>query len=102
VNPHRLQDRIDSLASSLDASQQARLDAHRHTAEDCRTRIGDLRTELRRALSGLDGPRTALEVMCELDALERVQQRIDSRLSDLCDELSGGAPVVRYGDAAPL
>jgi hypothetical protein len=40
--------------------------------------------------------------MCELDALERVQQRIDSRLSDLCDELSGGAPVVRYGDAAPL
>ncbi|MCW0211829.1 MAG: hypothetical protein OJJ54_00555 [Pseudonocardia sp.] len=102
MNPYQLQDRIDSLTPTLDGAQQARLDAHRRTAEDCRARIGSLRSELRRMLSGLDGPRTALEVMCELDALERVQQRIDSRLSDLCDELSGSAPAVHYGDAAPL
>jgi anti-sigma factor ChrR (cupin superfamily) len=102
VNPHRLQDRIDSVPDSLSASQRARLAAHRSAVEECRERIAELRTELRRVLSGIDGPRSSVEIMIELDGLERVQQRLDSRLSDLCDELSGATPIVRYGDAPPL
>ena len=39
--------------------------------------------------------------MLELDALERVQDRIDHRLAELCDALSEPrAP--RYGDAQPI
>jgi anti-sigma factor ChrR (cupin superfamily) len=102
VNPHRLQDRLDSIPESLDAPQRARVAAHRSAVEECRERIAELRTELRRVLSGIDGPRSSVEIMIELDGLERVQQRLDSRLSDLCDELSGATPVVRYGDAAPI
>jgi anti-sigma factor ChrR (cupin superfamily) len=101
VNPHRLQDRLDSVPESLDASQRARLAAHRSAVEECRERIAELRAELRRVLSGIDGPRSSVEIMIELDGLERVQQRLDSRLSDLCDELTGTAPMVHYGDAAP-
>ncbi|MCE3551856.1 hypothetical protein LWC33_10350 [Pseudonocardia sp. RS11V-5] len=102
MNPYRLQERIDSVPDSLDAGQRARLGAHRRAVEECRERIAELRGELRRALSGIDGPRSTLEVMTELDSLERVQQRLDSRLSDLCDELTDTAPAVRYGDDAPL
>ncbi|WP_181782454.1 hypothetical protein [Pseudonocardia pini] len=99
MNQHRLQDRIDSVPDSLDATQRARLGAHRSAVEECRERITELRGELRRVLSGIDGPRSSVEIMIELDSLERVQQRLDSRLSDLCDELSGAAPVIRYGDS---
>jgi hypothetical protein len=102
VNPYRLQERLDSVPDSLDAGQRARLAAHRGAVEECRERIVELRGELRRALSGIDGPRHTLEIMTELDSLERVQQRLDSRLSDLCDELTGTAPSVQYGDDAPL
>jgi len=102
VNPHRLQDRLDSIPESLDATQRARLAAHRSAVEECRERISELRGELRRVLAGIDGPRSSVEIMIELDGLERVQQRLDSRLSDLCDELTGGVPPVRYGDAPPL
>ena len=39
--------------------------------------------------------------MLELDALERVQDRIDNRLSELCDALTEPR-TPRYGDAQPV
>ena len=100
VNPHLLQERVSSVSEMVEGSALSRLAAHKATADACRERVRVRRGELDRALAGADGARSALDLMLELDALERVQDRIDHRLAELCDALSEPRSP-RYGDAQP-
>lgn len=102
MNPHLLQQRVASVSDTgLDEAARARLAAHKATADACRARARERRGELERVLAGAEGASSALDLMLELDALERVQDRIDHRLADLCDALSDPVPP-RYGDAHPV
>ncbi|ANY05249.1 hypothetical protein [Pseudonocardia sp. HH130630-07] len=103
MNPHLLEQRVASVSGGTDLADdaRARLAAHKATADSCRRRTVERRAELERTLSGVDRGRDALDLMLELDALERVQDRIDQRLSELCESLSE-TRTPRYGDAQPV
>lgn len=100
MNPHLLEERVATVTGGAGLAEpaRARIAAHKATADACRRRTVERRTELERVLSGSDGRRDALDLMLELDALERVQDRIDQRLSELCESLSEPR-TPRYGDA---
>ena len=100
MNPHLLEERVATVTggAGLAESARARLAAHKATADACRRRTVERRAELERVLSGSDGRRDALDLMLELEALERVQDRIDQRLSELCESLTE-TRTPRYGDA---
>ncbi|MEV1292548.1 hypothetical protein [Pseudonocardia sp. NPDC049635] len=102
MNPHLLEERVATVSGGPDLADtaRARLAAHKATADACRRRTAERRAELERALAG-DSTGHALDLMLELDALERVQDRIDHRLSELCDALSEPR-TLRYGDAQPI
>lgn len=100
MNPHLLRERVASLSENVEGNALSRLAAHKATADACRERARERRSELERVLAGSDGACSALELMLELDALERVQDKIDNRLADLCDSLSEPRGH-RYGDAQP-
>ena len=57
------------------------------------------RDDLRRALDGTG--EGALDRACELDSLERVQQRVDGWLTALVDELTRSRHAAHYGDGVP-
>ena len=101
MNPHLLQERVASVSESVEGTALSRLAAHKATADACRERARERRGELERVLTGADGACSALDLMLELDALERVQDRIDHRLAELCDALSEPRSH-RYGDAQPV
>lgn len=100
MNPHLLEERVATVTGGTGLAETARasLAAHKATADACRRRTGERRVELEKALSGGDGGRDALDLLLELDALERVQDRIDQRLSELCESLTE-TRTPRYGDA---
>lgn len=102
MNPHLLEERVATVTGGgLAETARARLAAHKATADACRRRTAERRGMLERVLAGRDDTRDALDLMLEVDSLERVQERIDHRLSELCDQLSEtGSP--RYGDAQPV
>jgi hypothetical protein len=92
------------VPDTVDADQRTRLLAHVQTAEACRLRIERVRADLREALDGGDGPagERALDLACELDGLERVQQRVDGWLTGLVEELDRtSVPHAHYGDGVP-
>ena len=99
MNPHLLEERVAAVAggTGLADTARVRLAAHKATADACRRRTGERRAELERVLSGHDAGHDALDLMLELDALERVQDRIDQRLSELCESLTEPR-TPRYGD----
>lgn len=102
MNPYLLEERVATVGGAdLADTARARLAAHKATADACRARTGERRAALERVLAGSDGAHDALDLMLELDALERVQDRIDQRLSELCDALSEPRSP-RYGDAQPV
>ena len=79
---------LSRLPADFDARHRRRVDAYAATARRCEIRIGALRSEIQRALdevpgvpAGADEDAAAdavLRLACELDALERVQSRIDA------------------------
>jgi hypothetical protein len=107
VHPHRLQQLVASVPDTADAEQRAKLLAHVQTSDGCRTRIERVRSELEGVLEGGDVPSgdRALDLACQLDGLERVQQRVDGWLVALVDELSHPphleAVHAHYGDGVP-
>lgn len=101
MHPHRLQQLVASVPEGIDGDQRARLLAHVQASDSCRTRAERVRRELHSALDG-DGPERAVDLACELDSLERVQQRVDGWLTDLVDELTHTPRVVRYDDGVPV
>ncbi|QJY49814.1 hypothetical protein [Pseudonocardia broussonetiae] len=100
MHPHRLEQLVASVPAGITDDQRSRLDAHVETADGCRARIERVRGDLRRALDGQGGD--ALDLACELDGLERVQQRVDGWLTALVDELSRARHSAHYGDGVPV
>lgn len=104
MHPHRLRQLVATVPDTVDADQRAKLLAHVQTADGCRVRIERVRAELRTALEGGDAPsgERALDLACELDGLERVQQRVDGWLTGLVEELNRTSMRhAHYGDGVP-
>lgn len=102
MHPYRLHQLVASVPETIDADQRARLLAHVQTSDGCRDRVERVRAELAQALDGGDGSaERALDLACELDGLERVQQRVDGWLTALVEELSFVPGVVQYDDGVP-
>ena len=99
MNPHRLQCLVATVPDSIEAEQQGRLDAHVDAVESCRSRIAEVKQALRGALDGGGG--SAVELACELDGLERVQERLNRYLTELVGELHRRPAEVSYGDGVP-
>ena len=99
MNPHRLQCLVATVSDSIGPEQRGRLDAHVEAVEACRVRIVEVKQALRGALGGPG--RSALDLACELDSLERVQERVDRWLTALVEELSHAPREVRYDDGVP-
>lgn len=101
MHPHRLEQLVASVPDAITPDQRARLLAHVQTSDGCRARTQRVRDELRRALDGSENSTSALDLVCELDGLERVQQRVDGWLTALVDELTQARYVAHYGDGVP-
>jgi hypothetical protein len=101
VHPHRLQQLVGSVPDTADADQRSRLLAHVQASDRCRVRIERVTAELERALDGVGNPDRAVDLARELDGLERVQQRMDRRLTSLVEELTSTPPAVVYDDGVP-
>ncbi|MHA6793632.1 hypothetical protein ACVGVM_08970 [Pseudonocardia bannensis] len=101
MHPHRLEQLVASVPATIGREQRARLTAHADASDSCRCRIQALRTELELALDGREGSASALDLACELDKLERVQQRVDGWLTALVEELTRTPYAVDYGDGVP-
>jgi hypothetical protein len=102
VHPHRLQQLVASVPENITSEQRARLLAHVQTSDSCRARTARVRHELDRALDGGDcAVERTLDLACELDTLERVQERVDGLLGALVDELTHTPRPVRYDDGVP-
>ena len=100
MNTHRIEQLEASVPESLAAEQQTRLKAHVQAARGCCERIKEVRRSLDAALAG--GPGSAVDLAVELDGLERVQERLDRRLSTLVDELRQSVAVGSfYDDGVP-
>jgi hypothetical protein len=101
MNPHRLKQLVASVPETIDADQRARLLAHVQASDCCRGRVERVRAELRSALDGAASADRAVDLACELEDLERVQQRMDNWLSDLVEELTGTPRAVPCDDGVP-
>lgn len=99
MHPHRLEQLVASVPAGITPEQRSRLAAHVEAADGCRARIDRVRADLRRALDGRGGE--ALDLACELDGLERVQQRVDGWLTTLVEELTRTRHSAHYGDGVP-
>jgi hypothetical protein len=100
VNPHRLQCLVATVPDSIAPEQRGRLDAHVEATDSCRIRITEVRQALRSALDG--GPGSAIDLACELDGLERAQERLDRYLTTLVEELRHVPSEVSYDDGVPV
>ena len=100
MHPHRLQTLVATVPDALGPEQRGRLDAHVQATESCRVRIVELKQALRGALDGRGG--SALDLACQLDTLERVQERLDRYLAVLVEELSHAPREISYDDGVPV
>jgi hypothetical protein len=91
MNRAQIERLVAGVPANVNGRHRRRVQGYAATARRCDERIGALRTELERAwrvvdeaaASGTDADAAvdeALRVACELDALERVQPRVDSWL----------------------
>ena len=99
MNPHRLQNLVATVPDSLGPQQRGRLEAHVEAVEACRARVVEVKQALRSALNGPGSG--ALDLACQLDALERVQERLNGWLTALVEELNRTPSEVSYGDGVP-
>ena len=99
MNPHRLQSLVATVPDWIGPEQRGRLDAHVEAVDACQARVVEIKQALRSALGGPG--RSALDLACELDSLERVQERLDSWLTALVEELNRSPSEVSYGDGVP-
>lgn len=100
MNPHRLQCLVDTVPDSIGPDQRGRLDAHVEAVGSCCARITEVKQALRGALEGRGG--SAVDLACELDSLERVQERLDRYLVAVVEELSHVSRETVYGDGVPV
>jgi hypothetical protein len=108
MNPAQIDRLLASVSPSVDERQRHRLNGYAATARRCHERIATLRVELERALRTVDdgaaaGPAVdaadeAIRLTRELDALERVQPRIDSWLRATAGALSYDTGPEPFGE----
>jgi hypothetical protein len=101
MDPYRLKRLVASVPETIDADQRARLLAHVQASDHCRGRVERVRAELRSALAGGVSAHRAVDLACELEGLERAQQRMDDWLTGLVEELTGAPRVVRCDGGVP-
>jgi hypothetical protein len=90
MNPAQIDRLLAGVPANTGERHRRRVDGYAATARRCDERITARRTELERALhrvddaaatgSAVEAADEAIRLACELDALERVQPRIDSWL----------------------
>ncbi len=99
---------IDRLTETVPATiserQQARLRAYTCTARRCEKRTHELRGQLEDALQGSEDDETVqagrvLELVCELQALEQAQTRVDNWLKQYVAALISEYTPLRYVEA---
>jgi hypothetical protein len=105
---------VSTAPPMLEDRQRARLEALQQTASRCELRIRWLRDQLEEALHAPDTsgllsrndnptePNTALTIASELDALERLQPRVDAWLVEYVASLAAAHDTVDYGDGQPV
>jgi hypothetical protein len=104
---------VTTAPATLEERQRARLQALQETASRCELRIRWLRDQLEQTLhadassvSAPDGnptePNTALTIASELDALERLQPRVDAWLVEYVASLAAAHDTIDYGDGQPV
>jgi hypothetical protein len=109
VNATQIDRLTRALPANADDRHRRRVYGYAATARRCEDRIAALRTELERVQravddavavdTGEDAPADeALRVVCELDALERAQPRIDAWLRVAAGALSTQPDVEPFGE----
>lgn len=99
MHSHRLQCLVATVPESIGPEQRGRLDAHVAAVEECRDRAVAVKQALRAALDGRGG--SAVGLACELDGLERAQERLNRHLTELVEELCRRPSELSYGDGVP-
>jgi hypothetical protein len=108
MNPAQIDRLLAGVSPNVDERQRRRINGYAATARRCDERIATLRVELERALRTVDdaavaGPTVdaadeAIRLTRELDALERVQPRIDSWLRATAGALSDTVDLAPFGE----
>jgi hypothetical protein len=110
VNPSQIDRLLSGVPANVDARHRRRVHGYAATARRCDARIGALRVDLERALRAVDdaagqGPEAAetaadeaIQLARELDALERVQPRIDSWLRVAVGAVSDDPGLEPFGE----
>jgi hypothetical protein len=99
---------VAGVPPSVGEGQRRRINGYAATARRCDERIAALRDELERALGTVDEAAAAgqadgaadeaIRLTRELDALERIQPRIDSWLRATAGALSGHPGLEPFGE----
>jgi hypothetical protein len=108
VNRAQIDRLVAGVPATVDERHGRRVNGYATTAWRCEERIGRLRIELERALRAVDEAAAgadpvgaadeALRLACELDALERVQPRIDSWLRVSVGAVSDDPGLEPFGE----
>jgi hypothetical protein len=109
VNPSQIDRLLSGVPEKVDERHRRRVFGYAATARRCDARIAGLRVELERALRAVDdaaaGPAEAeaaadeaIRLARELDALERVQPRIDSWLRVAVGAVSDDPGLEPFGE----
>jgi hypothetical protein len=108
VNTSQIDRLISSVPPDTDARHRKRVDGYAATARRCDQRIAALRIELERALRAVDdavadgigeaASDEALRLASELDALERIQPRVDSWLRVAVGAVSDDPGLEPFGE----
>jgi hypothetical protein len=105
---------VSTAPTTLEDRQRARLQALQETASRCELRIRWLRDQLEQTLHSPDAggvlspddtptaPNAALTTASELDALERLQPRVDAWLVEYVASLAAAHDTIGYGDGQPV
>jgi hypothetical protein len=108
MNPAQIDRLLADLPPNVNERHRHRVHGYAATARRCDQRITDLRIELERALCAVDEPQEEripagiademIRLALELDALERVQSRIDSWLRITVGAVSDDPGPAPFGE----
>jgi hypothetical protein len=108
MNPAQIDRLLAGVSPNVAERHRRRINGYAATARRCDERIAALRIDLERALRTVDdaaaaGPAVeatneAIRLACELDALERVQPRIDAWLRATAGALSYDPGLEPFGE----
>jgi hypothetical protein len=108
VNPAQIDRLLADLPATTNDRQRRRIHAYAATSRRCTERIAAGRTELERALRTVEEPLAAgsaedaadepIRLALELDALERVQPRIDTWLRVATSAVSDDPGLAPFGE----